>query len=587
MSRIRRGIVVAWTIAVLAALTGCVSIPRSGAVVPGDVASTRATSEVEIAARPPDANASPRLIVEGFLQAMAAYEPDYATAREYLSDDARTQWNPTSGVTVYADGHPITEHGGRVTLEAPVTGEVDARGAYSPTRVNRTWDFGLVRSTSGQWRISHPPRGVIVSQFVFENFFQEVSLYWPEPQGTFLVPETVWVAQARRTPTALVQALLAGPGEWIAPAVGTAFPAEARLRRAVEVDAQGTAVVDLTGNLASLTGDRGRLLAGQLTWTLGQIPTITGVSILDDGEPVAVTGLPESGTVIPVGDLSALDPVPSALGNRLLAVVDGKVVEVNQGDQGVTLQPVPGTFGSGEEPRPGSLALAPFADRAAVVSRDRSRVSDLDLGTGDVARTYDRLEEVLRPQFSRYGELWMISTVDGRQEVRVAVDGKTVRVDPGALQGARIRNFRLSPDGVRMAAVVESDDHPLLMLARIDRTGDTIEIGGARVVPLLTTAQTPLTGVIDVGWLGAGDLVVLGSTEDATQASPYRLDQNAVVVEQIGQPDQWEGREIATLPTSEGSRIVVVGATGGMWRYEDEFTWPRLAEKVTSAAFPG
>lgn len=567
-------------------LAGCVAIPRSGPVIRADQTTTRASSQVEIVPQPPATDASPRAVVEGFLQAMAAYEPDYATARLYLTPAVRDSWQTTSGVTVYSDGHAAVETDGKVVLEAPVTGRVDARGAYTPVTDEITTDFGLERAADGQWRISEPPRGLLVSQFVFESFFQHVNLYWPEPDSQFLVPDPVSVAQGRLSPTTLVDSLLAGPGDWIAPAVTSAFPGATRLNAPVRVDAAGVATVDLSGEIGLLAAVQRRVLAGQLTWTLGQIPGVTGLRLQHNGAEYALGDLAGEEGVVPIKALPALSPVPSALDSHLFAVSDGRVVRVDQIDQSATFAPIAGIFGA-PGAGPESLAVAAAGDGAAVVTGGGSRVTGVDLATGSTTFAYSGFTRLLRPQYARTGELWLVSGVPGAHRVQVVVRGALQDVEIGALSGERITAFRLSPDGVRLAMVIERDGRPSLTMARVDRRAGGFRVDGMRVVPLVTTAQTDLTATTDVGWVGPGRLVVLAATRESTEPSPYILDPNAITVAQIGQADRWQAAGIATLANPETTRMVIIGQEGRAWRYEDDFTWPQLPQNLTAAAYPG
>lgn len=581
--RLWQGLVV---LAATAILTGCVAIPRSGPVTRADQTTTRASSQVEIAPQPPAADASPRRVVEGFLQAMAAYEPDYATAREYLAPEARAAWQPQLGVTVYADGHAPQDVEGRIVLEAPVIGRTDARGAYTPVTEQVSTDFGLEQDAAGQWRITNPPQGLLVSEFVFSNFFGHVDLYWPEPGGRFLVPEPISVAQGRLSPTSLVQSIVVGPGDWIGPAVRTSLPGDTRLNRSVAVDETGVASVDLSGSLNLLDLPQRRALAGQLAWTLAQVPVVTGIRILHDGLDLPLGEVAGTDGIIRSEEVQALSPVPSALDTHLFAVSEGRVVRLDQSEQTVAETPIAGRFGE-----PGSsaelLAVASSGDAVAVVSGGGSRVTGVDLATGTSVFDLFGFDSLQRPQYARTGELWLLSGQPGAHRVQVVADGTLQDVEAPALAGQRILAFRLSPDGVRLALVLERAGRPVLALARVDRGADGIRVDGLRDLPLYTTAQTELTAVRDVGWGGPGALVVLGVTEEANQPSPYQLDLNAISVQQIGQADRWQASSIATLPSPETTRMVILGQQGRAWRYEDDFTWPEMSRRLSAAAYPG
>lgn len=97
--------------------------------------------------------------MEGFLHAMATYQPGYSVARQFLTPEASGEWNPDTGVEVYSGGYPPQVSDSGVVLTAPLIGTVDTRGSFTPATTQYHHDFGLVRDAEGQWRISRPPRG--------------------------------------------------------------------------------------------------------------------------------------------------------------------------------------------------------------------------------------------------------------------------------------------------------------------------------------------------------------------------------------------------------------------------------------------
>lgn len=585
--RKRRSVgLVALTVVLATLLAGCVSVPRSGNVVRAGEPTTRASSAVEIAPRPPEPDASPRQVVEGFLQAMAAYEPDYLTAYEYLTDEAAERWEPGVGVTVYANGFPVTAREGKVELAAPITGRVDERGVYRPVEDDLRTDFAVVRDAEGQWRISQPPEGLLVSQFIFENFFEPVHLYWSAPQGGFLVPDPVFMQAGRRSPTALVQSLLAGPTPWIDPAVESAIPPGTTLNEVARVDDDGVVTVDLSGDaLGILAADQRRVMVGQLTWTLSQMRAVSALRLLHDGEEYT-TDVAQGNGLVPIASVPHLAPVPGNLDNHLFSISGGSVHSIDQADQGVSSEPLPGAAGQPVAGR-SSLAVTTSGDGIAVVNSEDDTVTTYETATGTQTFNYHEIPGVLRPQYSRYDELWLVSGQPGAQRIRVGQGTELREVAMGELADREIHQFRLSPDGVRIALVLGSGEDRVLAIARVERDGDGVAIGGLRELPLATTSQTRLTHVADVGWIGPGSLVVMGAGGTSTELSPYRLDQSAAVVQQIGQTDRWEGSEIAALPGRDGVRLAIVGTRGGMWRYEDDFAWTRVADGITAAAYPG
>src|SRR5215207_9383804 len=82
--------------------TACAEIPTSGEVVEGDSVSEQLPVVVGFEPNPPPPGATETGIVQGFLDAMASYEPQYSTAREFLTPDAQAVWTPSEAMTIYS-----------------------------------------------------------------------------------------------------------------------------------------------------------------------------------------------------------------------------------------------------------------------------------------------------------------------------------------------------------------------------------------------------------------------------------------------------------------------------------------------------
>lgn len=149
-------------------LTGCSEVPSQGPVKRADGPRAAAQESIDVAPHPPADGASIDLVVGGFLQAMASARDDYRVARSYLTSDIADRWDPHAKVTIYdATNHKPTSTVATAALQAPVVGQIDSRGHYHPTSSQTlNHDFGMAQE-SGQWRISRPPEGVLISQYTF------------------------------------------------------------------------------------------------------------------------------------------------------------------------------------------------------------------------------------------------------------------------------------------------------------------------------------------------------------------------------------------------------------------------------------
>lgn len=584
----RRGWVriIAW-FAALILLPGCAQIPTTGPVEAGDARGHVPDAAVEIAPEGPVRGANPRTIVDGFLQAMANYQQGYQVAREYLAPEVRDVWRPDEGVAIYADGYGVSATLDSAVLEAPQVARVGPDGAYEHHHVPMRLDFGMVRDQDGEWRISQPPRGLLVSQYLFAKFYQRVNTYFFDPNYTMLVPDPIYLPRGNRTATPLLQALLRGPTEWLRPVVLSAIPPQTKLSlQAASVDARGVVEVSLNDAVVGLGEEQRGRMVGQITWTLGQLAGVTGVRLTVNGAPYPTREQNPQG-IVPVSVSTFLDPISTQQNLQLFGVTAEGVVRLNETPRGAELVPVPGPLGRMR----GIASVAPSltGDQVAVVNDNRTQVTVGPLSDNQPRRVFEG-SGILRPQFARSkeSELWLVDDDGDHQAFRlVAQDGRVTRVGSPAFDGARIVAFRLAPEGVRMAAIVERAGRTELGLARINRSVDEIVVEEWRPVPLGDEVATPAPSrLVDVGWADATTLMVLAAEDAKKPVKPYKLDVNAADIAELGQSDNWQAETLATSPRPRAVRAVIVGRTGS-WRYEDEYRWPVLAQGLAAAAFPG
>lgn len=570
---------------VLSLLAGCARIPTSGPVVAGGGPFKVPEVSVEVAPEPPEPGAGPRAVVEGFLQAMASYQQDYAVARLYLAADVRDRWHPEEGVTVYEDGYGVTSTGDSVVLEAPVVGVVQADGSFAHSSETRRLDFGLARDPDGEWRIRNAPNGLLVSRYLFDQFFQPANLYFFDPSWTAVVADPIFLPTGNRTPTALLQALLRGPTDWLAPVVVTAVPAQTRLNvQSAFIDPAGVVEVSLDEKIAELTDEQRSRLAAQITWTLGQLPGITGVRLLMNGAPYSIPEA-EQGVVRPEA-YAWLDPIPASRTVTAYGATAEGLVRLSDASPEARLEPLGGSWRSARGVN--DLAVQAAGERVAAVSNDRTVLQTGPMGGGVEQTLAGR--NLLRPQFVRAGEseLWAMldDPADDRLQIARRIVGAGIETVPmPAFVGSRVVAYRIGPDATRMAAIRRTAEGRLEVgLARINRGLPEVVVDGWRMLPLGDATDPGPTGLVDVGWLDANTLIVLAGEEGGQSVRPYRLDVYAAEVVQIGQTTDWQASEVATAPRTGGGTALVVGRNGA-WRYESDYRWPLVARGLLAATF--
>lgn len=596
MTATRRTAVVLVALLALLALSACVSIPTSGPVKEGKPGMLVPDNSVDIAPAPPRPGDTPKVIVEGFLQAMANYQSEYAVARQYLASSVRDTWNPLQGVQIYGSSYSITQTRNDVVLSASLTGSLDADGAFLRHNGPFRKDFGMIKDADGEWRISNPPAGLIVSQYVFDTFFQSYDTYFFEPGFRALVPDPIFLPRGIPEASALVSALLSGPSRWLKPAVVTAIPQNTQLNVGVSVDENGIADVSLSDSIIQLSDDQRSLMAAQITWTLGQLSGIEGVKFTANGARYQVRNEVPDGNYVPVNALAYLGPVGIGASTALFGVVKSSVVTIDEQANEAVTTPIAGPLGRGEFDVD-SLAVSASPTMAAAVTDNQTTLRFAPIAGDDVKTLISRAEGLLRPQFSRFDELWAIGNKDGKQHIWVMPEdkksmvGEPIEVTAPEFAQSTITAFRLSPDGARIALVRKtSGGDTELGLARVIRADKKITVDGWQPLDIATNTTLGVKRVLDIGWIDATTLAILGSTGEDAPYEPFRVYQDASQQERMGTSENWDARSLVTAPRAQSAfKVVVVGRNGEAWRYTDEFRWPRFAQnlELSQLTYPG
>jgi lipoprotein LpqB-like beta-propeller protein/sporulation and spore germination protein len=547
------------------AASGCVSLPRSGSVHSSGVVDA-AESDTLVDYTPP--GPTPKVdrmpLVEGFLTAMTATPLTTYVARQFLTAASSRSWAPQRGTVVYDTEQLVsTRKGVEVRLRGVV--ELDGRGSWlgDPTS-GRGHDYRLhVVKERGQWRIANPPDRLLVPRTDFDSEYQQGLLYFFDQAAQVLVPEPVYVPRGRQTPTLLVTALLKGPEPALRDVERTFVPAGARLDGiSVPVSGTGTVEVPLSPDVLDLGSRRLEMLFAQLAWTLKQVPGVRRLRVTVAGTPVDLAGGRED---LPVDAWSRYDPAVAYASTDMFGLRDGRVVSVGEGHE----RRVSGPFGV---LRLGlrSIAVDLLAQRVAGVSADGRRALEAARDgvpgrtpTLDDVRTLYRGDDLLRPSYDLYGQVWLVDRTAAGAQLSVVRAGRARRVTAPGISGADVLGFVLSRDGTRLVAQVRRDGHQHLVVARVRRDGQG-QVEGltpARTLPV-AGAPGPLR---DVAWRTPASLAVLvrpsGSTSqvlvvtvDGSVTAPLSSDL---------EPLRVRGRRVIAAPVPATHLWVQATGTGG------------------------
>jgi len=557
---------------------GCATVPTSGPPrqirqPPNDL--SQGEDFPQLIPAPPGSNWTPRQIVSGFLVASASFAD--AVAREYLAGPLAQNWRPGWAVTVVSQPkveqpskiqHLTGQSSGQIaTVE--VSGQklatLNNNGQYQvpPGSITQKKIRFSLSKINDQWRITNPPRRLLLSKADFLRVYQPRNLYFFASSGRTLIPDPVFVPlRATTTDLAngLVNALKQRPLGYLQGVTQTSFPPGTKLLGPVRI-AGSAAIVNLGGAIARATPAVQADAAAQLVWTLTspsyERSAITSVRLEINGRPLRLRGSADGAELL--GNYKWMVPEPSA-GAGLYFIGDNGVVQLLSASQ-ATARPDParGQAGTGLVPMT-SIAVSPPDERfIAGISPGGKIVQFGPLTKGATLRSWRPGGKSTSLSWDSLGDLWVATTHGVWLR---PPDGKPpIVVDIGLLPGDQISALRVAPDGVRIAVIVGGKTPPQVQIGAVTRGKNTASIG--QLVPIGQGIRDPTA----LSWYDADDLMVLSSPGGAG-AALERVPVNG------GQPIPVPPeRRIVSLATAgshivaglRGGQIVTFGGLAGGW----------------------
>jgi Lipoprotein LpqB beta-propeller domain/Sporulation and spore germination len=574
-------------VASLFVAAGCVSVPTSGPIEKVEGQQPPCQNCVNVEVKPPDPGDKPLEIVKGYLLATSNYQPNYSTARQFLTRTAAEKWSPTGEVFIY-QGSPVAD-GTVVTFDGDLVGSLAADRTYLARDHEFKWNFE-VRQENGEWRIGNPPPGLMVEEFFFDSFYQTYDLYFVG-NGSSLVPDPIYLpalSNPANVASALMNMLLKGPSKWLKPAVSSAIPPDTSLSVDSVTITDGIAEVQLSDPVLALPDPQRSLLAAQIVYTLKQIGGVKGVLIKVNQQPFRVPGGDQKSFVISVDSIPAdMDPIPLAASEQPYAVRDGTVRRV-----ATTTPPkvegLDAPLGSKTSPV-NALAVSVANTDLAVTTNDQTMLRRAPIPKGESTTLLRDATDLLRPQFTRYGEIWDIGRQGRRRQWIWAftADKEHYKIDSKVLDG-NVTDFKVSPDGTRMALVRSTTNgESELGLARIIRSDKKIVVDEWRALDTTQSNMPQITRIADVAWLDATELLVLGAADSNTAYAPFRVVEDASRITKEGEPENWGAVELAVLLRTQTTIIVGrVNGVGNTWK-DNGNQWVPFVPEVSTIAYPG
>lgn len=572
MSR-RATAVVLGMFALVLALSSC-GLPTSGSVRTVDaVGMGDAAGAFDYEPRGPLPGDKPEAIISGFLNSLLQSPLTFSVARQYLTEEARTKWQPSRRTYVYENGTLVQEvrtNFAQLTVGPAV--ELDSRGAWLGDLsggAGQTFQLRLEQEGE-EWRISELPDALIVPRSHFDNRFERFYLYFVDPTGKTLVPEPVYLPSGVQTATLLVAGLLEGPAPDLRSVQRSYIPQDTTLDLSVLV-ADGVAEVALDDTILGVRGTQLELMLAQLGWTLRQVPGVNEMKVTVDGAPAPGA----AGSTRSVQGWDSLDPAgPSdptlfaVQGDRVVTVSGSDINEYSAAFAGIALR---------------SIGVSPTA--AGRIAAVTAKGDEVWVTEGGAAATIAyRGEDLLPPVYDRAGVLWVVDRTDEGARVITIADGRPREMFVPRVTGRRVTAFRLSWDGSRFASISDS----VVVASRVSRSEAGLPAGlstGIRLAFDSIADDQP----VDLAWIAPARLGVLVQFGvNSAQVLPANVDGSDF---NPGAAYQSLFETMTSLISTASSTALVLlrAATGATYQAGQNGNWSRtpVPQDLIGLTYPG
>ncbi|MGW3033373.1 LpqB family beta-propeller domain-containing protein [Streptomyces sp. NPDC001178] len=582
-------------------LAGCASMPDSGDLRGVD-STPRQDTQVRVFAMPPQEDAQPPDIVSGFLEALTSDDPNYSTARQYLTKTASQTWKPGLSSTVLANGPGIAPNrlGGRegddlsFTLTGTRVAKVDEQQAYSPDDGPYAAPVHLTRDKkTKQWRIDRLPQGVVMGKSDFQRNYMSVNKYYfasNAAAGTTAQPaavaDPVYVRRRVDPMTQMVRSLLNGPTTWLDPVVRTSFPTGTALKdgaTALTPDDQNKLTVQLNERARRVGHGQCNEMAAQLLFTLQNLTPAVDQVELQSGN-ARLCSLRETDAATARGAVQQ---------PGYLYFIDNKnrLVRMGSGDNSSPrAEPVAGALGEGAK-QLRSVAVSHDENKAAAVSGDGKELYVASLVSGDslgtpllTSHAKSAQDRLAAPSWDVHGDLWVADRDPGNPRLLLLEQGKgePLPVKIPELDG-RIQDVRVAADGVRIALVVAKGKKKSLFIGRIERRQEATEDRPTVSVLGLHSATPELEDITAMSWAGDSRLVVVGREQGGLQTMRYAQVDGSTP--EGPAPAALSG--IKEITAAESDRLpLVADSEDGIVRLPSGGQWQKVTDGV-APVYPG
>jgi hypothetical protein len=523
---------------VLLMVSGCASIPTSSRIeVIEDVNQVDAQDSVRVIVRPPTAAMNAVQVVEGFLAANASTTDNFRVARQYFTTRGAATWKPDEIAVVEPSSInvvPVSEDLMSVSMVQIGKRDVSGRLTLFSTPVALNQELRLIITDVGL-RITQAPNLAWMSYTDLDRNFQSNAVYFLTADYERLVPDFVWLPTlSSGNPTRVVQTLLAGPGGTLASAAVSAFPNDSKLAVGAVTVQQGTANVALNEVALTASESQRRALLAQLVYSLTELPGISEIRVTAANQPLFNNGILEFSRA----DVARFNPDFRTVKDPFFRVSENLLA------RGLEIQE--------------AVVNPPFFAQSVAVSRSGATLAWVS--NGIVRRsplTNPTAAEIVGSgittiDFDAENRLWMVG-VDG--SIQIKSGSRATQQVIGVSASEKVLSLAVSPDGARVALIVESPRGRQLRIHSVSVFATTVSLGLAQRV------EQFFSSVSDVDWLSSLQLAVVGQTSiEEPQVYLYSM--------LGGVPRALQGpTDIAQIVAAPNQPVVVITSRGEVWVY--------------------
>lgn len=578
-------------------------MPDSGEVTSVDSSQRAdADSQVRVYGVAPHKGEQPQDLVTGFLEATTSDDPDYATARMYLSKNVKRKWDPSASTTVLSAPPKVdvSRTGERkqdfaVTLDGKQVATVDAKHAYKPDEGKYQKDIRVVQE-DGEWRIDALPSGLVLGIADFQRIYRSVNKYYFAELGAsgvgegrnVLVADPVYLRKRIDPVTSTVNALLDGPTTWLDPVATTAFREGTKVvDQRLSLDDSNALKVRLNDRAAGTSQEQCLRMAAQILYTVqDQSAKVSQVTLQrENGSQMCV--LPREQARYYAPDLTAGRP-----DRQYFVDAQHRLVSLADGDE--EPRRVGGPFGEGSVQLRSAAVDRSQKWAAGVTANGQSLyVAGLVGGPLGDARLTVRgggaKTGLTAPSWDGLGDLWVADQDPDRPRLLRLPHlpggmGAPEEVQVPRLDGARITGLRVAADGVRIALLVTKGDRTTLQLGRVERRGS---LGHMTLsVQELRSVAPKLEQVDAVSWAGGSRLLVAGSEQGGLQQLEY-IETDGSLSNASTLPGITGVRGVAAAESTAKTPTLVAERDGGIVRLLPDAGWKLVTKEGSAPVYPG